>query len=182
VVNTYGERGDFNSLLPLRATDANAYGVNAANASSEVNQLFKIDTIWSEITADYNTIGYSPMLIHKATTWQLYLELPIILSTFTTSKQTPAIEIYQGTTSMPDALKYYMNFGFVLVDFIPSTRWIPTAVPRRNSKYCWHGFRGQRRNRRPSLIWDKKSTPTDGCVRMCGQWGPLVKWADDKPV
>jgi FkbM family methyltransferase len=114
------ERGDFNSLLNIRKDTELAYGVDASlwnNASVDLRRLdsvlpellrgvdsprvfMKIDTQGHDITVLSGASGVLN-LIHA-----LQVELP-------------AVELYDGMSSMSGALAYCKSAGFVPVGFYP---------------------------------------------------------------
>jgi FkbM family methyltransferase len=119
-LNTYGERGDFNSLLRLREQDASVYQVDTINASTEAVRLFKIDTLWAELTIGLQ----SPRVFLKIDTQGH--DTSVVLGAaghfdfiYGIQSELPAVEIYDGMTSMPDALKLYGSLGYVPVGFFP---------------------------------------------------------------
>lgn len=118
ILNTYGTRGDFNSILHLREKDARVYGVTSEAASTEVVELHKLDTIWHQTTEGLNssrvllkvdTQGYDMAVVKGA--------LSHLESVFGIQSELSSIEIYDGMTSMSDALRLYRELGFLPVSF-----------------------------------------------------------------
>jgi FkbM family methyltransferase len=123
VLNTYGERGDFNSLLHLRNEHAYPYEVDTGKEFSEPVQLRKVDTIWDEITAGIK----SPQVFMKIDTQGH--DLSVMLGAVDhlryihgIQSEVAVVEIYEGMTSMPDALKLYKELGYVPIGFYPVNR------------------------------------------------------------
>jgi FkbM family methyltransferase len=120
VLNTYGARGDFNSVLHLREEDAGRYNVDIGHATTEAIRLFKVDTIWSEITngissprvfLKMDTQGHDTAVVLGAAKHLEYIH--------GIQSEMSAIQIYHGMTPMPEALSLYEKLGFVPVGFYP---------------------------------------------------------------
>jgi FkbM family methyltransferase len=121
VLNTFGERGDFNSLLRLRDEDAPAYGVDTGNASTEAIQLHTIDTIWDNIITKgiqaprcflkTDTQGHDPAVLLGAVNHLQYI--------YGVQSELPTVEIYDGMMSMAEALLLYRKLGYVPIGFYP---------------------------------------------------------------
>ncbi len=120
VLHTFGERGDYNSILDLKEEAGRQYRVDVHNASSETIQLRKLDTVWSEITKNIrsprvfmkiDTQGHDTAVIKGA--------INHLSDIYGFQSELPAIEIYTGMASMPAALELYKTFGYVPLGFYP---------------------------------------------------------------
>jgi len=120
LLNTYSDKGDFNSVLRLRTEAARAYKVDTGSASTEPIQLRKIDTIWADITTGIesprvfmkiDTQGHDTAVVRGAAAHLQYIH--------GVQSELPAVEIYDGMTSMPTALELYRQLGYVAVGFYP---------------------------------------------------------------
>lgn len=120
VLNTYGDRGDFNSILPIRNDYALAFKVGLENPRAERVSVNTIDTIWDDITRGIehprvflkiDTQGYDVEVILGAGHHLQYV--------YAVQSELPAIEIYEGMTSMPRALELYRELGYAPVGFWP---------------------------------------------------------------
>lgn len=119
-LNTYGDRGDFNSVLPLRDEPAAIYAVDTRTVATETIHLHKLESVWDQITAGLaaprvllkiDTQGHDTAVVKGALG-----SLPFIHGI---QSELPVVEIYEGMTSMPDALKLYRELGYVPVGFFP---------------------------------------------------------------
>ncbi len=120
ILNTYGERCDFNSLLSMREKDAANYEVDVSKKGIERVGLRSIASLWSEITKGMvnprvylktDTQGHDRAVIRGAES-----QLGSILGI---QSEIPAIELYEGMTPMPDMLKYLAGLGYVPIGFHP---------------------------------------------------------------
>lgn len=119
LLNTY-DSGDFNSILPLRDDYALAFRADLSNASAEAIKINTIDAIWDDIT-----IGIEcPRVFLKMDTQGYDVEVILgardhLHCVYAVQSELPAIEIYEGMTSMPRALELYRELGYVPVGFWP---------------------------------------------------------------
>jgi FkbM family methyltransferase len=120
ILNTYGERCDFNSLLTMREKDAVNYEVDVSKKGIEKVGLRSIDSLWNEITKDLekprvylktDTQGHDRAVIRGSE--------PRLGSILGIQSEIPAIEIYEGMTPMPDMLKYLAGLGYIPIGFHP---------------------------------------------------------------
>jgi FkbM family methyltransferase len=120
VLNTYGTRGDFNSVLTLRDHGASAFEVDTSAASTEEVRLHRLDTVWAEVMRDVDdprvflkmdTQGHDVAVVSGARDhlrWIVGLQ-----------SEVAAVEIYDGMHSMPDVLESYRRCQYVPVGFYP---------------------------------------------------------------
>jgi FkbM family methyltransferase len=120
ILNTYGERCDFNSLLSMREKHAANYEVDVSEKAIERVALRSIDSLWSEITKGLDrpriylktdTQGHDRAVIRGAE--------PRLGSIMGIQSEIPAIELYEGMTPMPDMLKYLAGLGYIPIGFHP---------------------------------------------------------------
>ena len=120
ILNTYGERYDFNSVLNMREKDALLYDVDTSKKGVEKVALRCIDSVWNEITTGLenprvylktDTQGHDRAVIRGVE--------PRLGSIFGIQSEIPAIEIYEGMTPMPDMLRYLGTLGYVPIGFHP---------------------------------------------------------------
>jgi FkbM family methyltransferase len=120
ILNTYGERYDFNSVLNIREKDAVFYDVDISKKGIEKVVLRNIDSIWNEITRGLenprvylktDTQGHDRAVIHGSE--------PRLSSIIGIQSELPAIEIYDGMTPMHDMLGYLGTLGYVPIGFHP---------------------------------------------------------------
>jgi len=118
VLNTY-DAGDFNSLLSLRDKDALAYDLKN-EPKPEPIQLRKLDSMWSEITESVpeprvfikiDTQGHDAKVLLGAAEH--------LKEIFAIQSELPAIEIYDGMTSMADSLRLFKELGYTPIGFFP---------------------------------------------------------------
>jgi FkbM family methyltransferase len=123
VLHTFEDNADFNSLLVLRERDAAAFDVNLVKQGLEKVTLRRLDGLWSEITKGIanprvflksDTQGYDRQVV-LGTMGHLDAILGI-------QSEVPAIEIYDGMTSMIDMLEFYRDLGFIPVGFYEVNR------------------------------------------------------------
>lgn len=116
-LNTY-DRRDFNSVLNLRDADARNYDLDLSKKGVEEIRLRTIDSMWDEIVQAVkdpcvflktDTQGHDLAVIRGA---QARLTN---ISGF--QCEVPAIEIYDGMTSMPDMIKFLGSLGYVPTAF-----------------------------------------------------------------
>jgi FkbM family methyltransferase len=116
-LNTY-DRRDFNSVLNLRDADARNYELDLSKKGFEDIKLRTIDSIWDEMVQDVkdpsvflktDTQGHDLAVIRGAQPW--------LTKIFGFQCEVPAIEIYDGMTSMPDMLKFLGSLGYVPTAF-----------------------------------------------------------------
>jgi FkbM family methyltransferase len=119
-MNTYGERGEFNSLLPLRAAHAHAYNVSLDDQSAEQIELRTLDELWPKLTADMptphvflkvDTQGHDAFVLAGAS--QSLRSVAVI------QLEMPAIEVYDGMTQMSEMIATCQCYGFVPIAFHP---------------------------------------------------------------
>jgi FkbM family methyltransferase len=122
-LHTYGENADFNSLLVLRDRDAEAFDVNLAKKGLEKVELRRLDGLWDQVTKGItsprvflksDTQGYDRQVILGAVG---HLDAIVGIQS-----EIPAIEIYEGMTSMIDMLTFYRDLSFVPVGFYEVNR------------------------------------------------------------
>jgi FkbM family methyltransferase len=120
VLNTYGDRYDFNSVLTLRENDARSYDVDLSRKGVEQIELRSIGSLWPEIARGLDeprvylktdTQGHDPAVIRGAES--------LIGNIIGLQSEIAAVEIYDGMTSMPDTLKFLHSLGFVAIGFHP---------------------------------------------------------------
>ena len=120
VLNTYGRKASFNSLLSLKAAHALAHGVDIANGSVEAIQLHTIDTIWDDITKEIqnprvflktDTQGHDPAVLLGAVDHLQYI--------YGFQCELPVVEIYDEMMSMTEALSFYRKLGYLPIGFYP---------------------------------------------------------------
>jgi FkbM family methyltransferase len=120
ILNTYGDRYDFNSVLDLRERDAAAYDVDTSRKGSERISLRTVDSLWLEISKGIeqprvylktDTQGHDPAVIRGAAH---RLENIIGLQS-----EVAAIQIYEGMTSMPETLTFLKSLGYSPIGFHP---------------------------------------------------------------
>ncbi len=119
VINTYGDAIYFNSFLDLHQKDALAYEVDLTKKSTETIQLRKLDTIWNEVIREEDprillktdTQGHDVSVIKGAKDH--------LSSIVGVQAELPALEIYEGMTSMPDILRSFSSMGFTPIGFYP---------------------------------------------------------------
>jgi len=120
ILNNYGNSEMFNSVLGLREQHALAYSVDLAKRSSETVRLRTIDTMWGKITKGISsprvflkidTQGHDTAVVRGAVEHLEYI--------YGIQSELPAIEIYEGMTSMPAALDLYRKLGYVPIGFYP---------------------------------------------------------------
>jgi len=120
VLNTYGDRGDFNSILPIRNDYALAFRVGLENPTAERVRVNTIDTIWDHITRGIE----HPRVFLKIDTQGYDVEVILgaghhLHCVYAVQSELPAIEIYEGMTSMPRALELCRELGYAPVGFWP---------------------------------------------------------------
>jgi FkbM family methyltransferase len=120
ILNTYGDRYDFNSVLTMREKDAICYDVDVSKKGIEKIVLRSVGSMWDEITKGVekprvymktDTQGHDHAVIRGSE-----LRLGSILGI---QSEIPAIEIYEGMTPMPDMLKYLGKLGYIPIGFHP---------------------------------------------------------------
>ena len=120
---TYDDNADFNSLLALRDRDAKAFDVNMEKKGSERVELRTLDCLWDHVTEGVtnprvflksDTQGYDRQVVLGAVG---HLEAIVAIQS-----EIPAIEIYEGMTSMIDMLKFYEDLGFIPIGFYEVNR------------------------------------------------------------
>lgn len=120
LLNTYGDNYDFNSILQLRESDAAVYAVDVENSVVEPITLRSLDSIWPDITSGIpnprvylktDTQGHDRAVIKGVEP-----RLPFILGL---QSEIPAVEIYDGMTSMSDMLKLVSELGYSPIGFHP---------------------------------------------------------------
>jgi hypothetical protein len=120
ILNTYGERCDFNSLLTMRDKDAVNYEVDVSKKNIERVGLRSIDSLWNNIVKDLanprvylktDTQGHDSAVLRGSE--------PRLGSVLGIQSEIPAIEIYEGMTPMPEMLKYLAGLGYIPIGFHP---------------------------------------------------------------
>jgi len=123
ILNTYGARPDFNSVLQLRERDAQLYDVDLSTRGAESIALRCLDTLWDEFIDDAHTSrvflktdtqGHDAAVVRGARD-----HLKNILGI---QSEIPTIEIYDGMPSMPECLKLYSSLGYIPIGFYPVNR------------------------------------------------------------
>jgi FkbM family methyltransferase len=119
LINTYSN-GEFNSLLTLREDGERAYSIDPAQQSQTPIQLRRLDAVLPALIKEtkaprvfmkMDTQGHDVSVVKGASG---VLGMMIGLQS-----ELPAVEIYDGMSSMPATLSYYANCGFVPTGFYP---------------------------------------------------------------
>lgn len=118
-INTY-EAGDFNSLLPLRSFAGDTYHFDAGNMGRQQITLRRLDSLFAEVTRGIpeprvflkmDTQGHDVAVVQGASGC-----LEHILGL---QSEIPAIELYEGMPTMPEAIAAYRERGYVPIGFYP---------------------------------------------------------------
>jgi FkbM family methyltransferase len=123
LLNTFGERGSFNSVLPLRESGARLFGVDTSQKTIETIQLRQLDTVWKEVMRDVasprvfvkiDTQGHDTAVIRGTVEHMQFIH--------GIQSELPVVEIYESMVSMAEALTLYKDFGYVPIGFYPVAR------------------------------------------------------------
>ncbi|MFC5860737.1 FkbM family methyltransferase [Acidicapsa dinghuensis] len=118
-INTFS-RGDFNSLLHLRTDAEAAYALDPADHHQTTIQLRRLDSVLMEliqgiqsprIFMKIDTQGHDVSVVKGAT--------GVLNHILGLQSELPAVQLYDGMTSMPTALEFYASCGFVPIGFHP---------------------------------------------------------------
>ncbi len=119
LINTYSD-GEFNSLLSLRQEAQQAFALDAARRNQTRIQLRRLDTVLPELIKEtqsprvflkIDTQGHDVSVVKGASG-----VLGMIVGL---QSELPAVEIYEGMSSMSAVLSYYSNCGFIPTGFYP---------------------------------------------------------------
>jgi FkbM family methyltransferase len=119
LINTYSN-GEFNSLLSIRSYAEQAFSLDHERQSKLAIQLKRLDDVLPElingiqaprIFMKVDTQGHDVSVIKGASG---VMEMIVGLQS-----ELPAVQLYDGMSSMPDALNYYASYGFVPTGFYP---------------------------------------------------------------
>jgi FkbM family methyltransferase len=119
LINTHSS-GNFNSLLSLREDAQRAYSLDPAGWDQTRIQLRRLDAVLPRLIdgirsprvfVKLDTQGHDVSVVKGASGM-----LGVIVGL---QSELPAVEIYDGMSSMPAALSYYAGCGFVPVGFYP---------------------------------------------------------------
>ena len=119
LINTHSS-GTFNSLLNLREDAERAFSLDPAQRGQTPIQLRRLDSVLPELVKGtqsprifmkIDTQGHDVSVVKGASG-----VLDMILGM---QSELPAVEIYDGMSSMPAALSYYSSCGFVPNGFYP---------------------------------------------------------------
>jgi FkbM family methyltransferase len=120
-INTY-KMGQFNSLLNLKEDSGRAYGVDVFQKNEVEIRLRRLDEILLELLAQAGIS--SPRIFLKMDTQGH--DLNVLRGSSKVSQyivglqsELPAVQLYEGMTSMAAALDYYGSWGFVPIGFFP---------------------------------------------------------------
>lgn len=118
-INTFS-RGDFNSLLHLRTDAEAAYALNPEDHQQTTIQLRRLDSVFTQLVEGIqsprvfmkiDTQGHDVSVVRGATS--------VLNSILGLQSELPAVQLYDGMTSMSNALEYYAACGFVPIGFHP---------------------------------------------------------------
>ena len=119
LINTFS-RGDFNSLLSLKDDSEAAYALDHSNRRQILIQLRRLDSILPELIEEIqscrifmkiDTQGHDASVVKGAA--------GVLKNIIGLQSELPAVQIYDGMTSMPAVLEYYSTCGFVPIGFHP---------------------------------------------------------------
>lgn len=119
-MNTFGGRGDFNSLLTLRKDSEEAYRLDPSLRSQTSIQLRRLDSILPQLIEGIQ----SPRIFMKIDTQGHDVSVVkgaagVLDKIVGLQSELPAVQIYDGMTSMSNVLEYYSSCGFVPIGFHP---------------------------------------------------------------
>jgi len=119
-MNTFGSRGDFNSLLTLRKDSEEAYRLDPSLRTQTSIQLRRLDSILPQLIEGIQ----SPRIFMKIDTQGHDVSVVkgaagVLDKIAGLQSELPAVQIYDGMTSMSNVLEYYSNCGFVPIGFHP---------------------------------------------------------------
>jgi len=118
-IHTYS-KGDFNSLLNLREDAEQAYSLDHSCRSETSITLKRLDAVLPQLLEGIK----SPQVFMKMDTQGHDISVMEgasgVLGTIRgIQSELPAVEIYDGMVSMPEALSYFASRGFVPTGFYP---------------------------------------------------------------
>ena len=118
-MNTFG-RGDFNSLLTLRKDSEEAYRLDPSLRSQTAIQLRRLDAVLPQLIEGIQ----SPRIFMKIDTQGHDVSVVrgaagVLDKILGLQSELPAVQIYDGMTSMSEVLEYYSGCGFVPIGFYP---------------------------------------------------------------
>jgi FkbM family methyltransferase len=119
LINTY-DRGNFNSLLPLRQSAADTYDVTSSEKGRIPIQLKRLDEVFAQLIQGID----SPRTYMKIDTQGNDLNVMrgsqgVFDRFIGLQSEVPAVQIYDGMCSMSQMLAYYAECGFVPIGFYP---------------------------------------------------------------
>jgi FkbM family methyltransferase len=127
-LNTYSN-ADFNSLLNLRHGAEQAYSLKTALRSQLTIQLRRLDTVLPALIQEIP----SPRIFMKMDTQGHDVSVVkgasgILDKIIGLQSELPAVELYDGMTSMHAALAFYADSGFVPISFFPVNTFRATQI------------------------------------------------------
>lgn len=124
-LHCHGHRGDFNSVLSLKRDGADAYGVEASPTSEQV-EFKTLDSVWNQVFDGISNARIFMKMDTQGHDTEAFLGTVAHLNQIVgLQSELPAIELYDGMTSISDTLKLYKDYGFTPVGFYPVN--VPTA-------------------------------------------------------